>query len=60
MIDTRSDGWKWLVIWLAFASLLDTPNGETSSNPLRRNETPIRKVAQAVIDLGEALLGVIR
>jgi len=38
---------------------------ETSRNPLRVNattepQTPIRRVAKAVIDLGEALVGVIK
>jgi hypothetical protein len=38
---------------------------ETSRNPLRVNatteqQTPIRRVARAVIDLGEALVGVIK
>jgi hypothetical protein len=68
MIGTTNDGWKWCIIWLAFASLLEVPppqTVETSRNPLRVNatteqQTPIRRVARAVIDLGEALVGVIK
>jgi hypothetical protein len=68
MIDTTNDGWKWCIIWLAFASLPEVPppqTVETSRNPLRVNaaterQTPIRRVAKAVIDLGEALVGVIK
>jgi len=65
MIVTTNDGWKWCIIWLAFASLLEVPTVETSRNPLRVNattepQTPIRRVARAVIDLGEALVGVIK
>lgn len=67
MIGTRSDDWKWVAIWLAFACLLErqvppTPErGNPLRPPVRENATgPINRVAMKIVELSEAVIGVVK
>lgn len=65
MIGMTSDDWKWVVIWLAFACVIERqapPARATSERPPVRENAPgpINRVAMEIVELSEAVIGVFR